>query len=136
GFPGLILAAASDSSFILCESRRKRSSFLQVAAANMELRNVSIESTRIDVGNIPNRCAALTARAIGEPAGFYELAAAALDLGGIAILYVTPFQRLSLRAAHQHGLGEYSRFQYRLRRGGNFVERVLAVWRKLRESPP
>jgi 16S rRNA G527 N7-methylase RsmG len=46
GFPGLVLAASSSASFTLVESRRKRASFLAVAAAEMGLKNAAVEWRR------------------------------------------------------------------------------------------
>ena len=46
GFPGLVLAAAFEARFTLSEARRKRASYLQVAAHQMELRNVGVEPRR------------------------------------------------------------------------------------------
>jgi 16S rRNA G527 N7-methylase RsmG len=43
GFPGLVLASAVPATFTLLESRRKRASFLAVAAAEMGLENVTVE---------------------------------------------------------------------------------------------
>src|SRR5271154_1836519 len=40
GFPGLVLAAATEAEFVLVESRRKRASFLTTAIGAMGLANV------------------------------------------------------------------------------------------------
>src|SRR5262249_27111544 len=48
GLPGLVLASAVPSSFPMVESRRKRVSFLKVTAADMGLKNVVVESRRIN----------------------------------------------------------------------------------------
>lgn len=130
GFPGLILAAATQAAFTLAESRRKRASFLSVAAAEMGLVNVTIETAHIT----PSRCApefdVVTARAVGEPGAFYALASGTLRSSGLAILYASPSQRLSLAAAGVAGLSGYTRRLYAVERNGVTVERVLAIWRK------
>ena len=48
GFPGLVLASVSAANFTLVESRRKRASFLAVAASEMSLKNVVIEAKRAE----------------------------------------------------------------------------------------
>ena len=46
GFPGLILASACDAHFVLAEARQKRASFLKIAAAELDLRNVEVRAGR------------------------------------------------------------------------------------------
>lgn len=130
GFPGLVLAAASSADFVLAEPRRKRASFLTVAAAEMGLRNVAVEVVRGDAAKFAASFDTVTARALARPAELYPMAAAALKPRGVAILYANPSQRLELAAARACGLGGYERLAYALARGEREVERILAVWRK------
>ena len=91
GFPGLVLAAASEAEFLLVESRRKRVSFLRTAIGAMGLNNVELDSQyrraftpEFDV---------VTARAFAQPEKFYEVAATALKPGGMTVLYASEQQR-------------------------------------------
>jgi 16S rRNA (guanine(527)-N(7))-methyltransferase RsmG len=118
GFPGLVLAAASDAHFTLVESRRKRASFLQIAAAEMALHNVAIESRRAEDLGFAGRFDLVTGRAFGDVSEFFNLATSALKSGGLAILYANPSQRLG---------PEVVRIPYHLERDGRRVERILAV---------
>jgi len=83
GFPGLVLAAAAPAQFTLVESRRKRASFLQVAAAEMGLKNVTVESGRAEQIELANQYDLVTARAFGDAATFLELAKQALKPDGL-----------------------------------------------------
>lgn len=137
GFPGLVLAAASEAHFTLAESRRKRASFLTVTVSEMGLQNVTIEAAHVresrvePVYPIEPVFDVVTVRAFGDPASVYRLAAAALRPGGIAILYANPSQRLQLEEAGASGLGEYRRLVYEVERGDSIVNRILAVWRRV-----
>lgn len=128
GFPGLVLAAASPAHFTLTEARHKRASFLNVASAEMGLDNLALVQRRLAPGDFSATFDAVLARAFGAPADFYEIAASALIPGGIAILYASGSQRLSLEAAREAGLIDYRRLPYELRRGGVGLGRVLALW--------
>ena len=140
GFPGLILAAASPAHFTLLEGRRKRASFLAVAAADMGLNNVTVESrlefTHLGRASSPDRDRAkwpfdvVTGRAYSFPPRFHSAAASALRPGGIAILYANPAQRLSLSSAEQNGLLEFRHVAYTISRDDRKVERILALWRR------
>ena len=122
GFPGLVLAAASDAAFTLVESRRKRASFLQVAAAEMELKNVNIEAKRAEDVILKARFDLVTTRALGHPADFFTLAAKALKPHGIAMLYANPSQRPILR--------ECTILEYEVPRRAGRVPRILAIYRQ------
>lgn len=130
GFPGLVLAAATHSEFILVESRRKRASFLKVAIAEMGLTNASVEAARMRPQDFTPQFDLVMARAFGAPGRFYEIAAEALRVGGVAMLYASPSQRLGLDTARSHRLGAYTRIAYRINRGTTGVGRTLALWRK------
>jgi 16S rRNA (guanine527-N7)-methyltransferase len=130
GFPGLVLAAASRAEFVLAEPRRKRASFLSVTAAEMGMNNVAVEAVRGDSAKFAASFDTVIARALGRPAEFYRMAAAALKPVGVAILFANPGQRLELEAARACGMGECERLEYALGRGVREVRRILAVWRK------
>jgi 16S rRNA G527 N7-methylase RsmG len=134
GFPGLVLAAATPARFGLLEARRKRASFLSVTAAEMELRNVTVEAGRGVQPRMEANFDLVVARAFGQPSEVHRAAAKALRTGGVAILYANPGQRLDLDAARAAGLGELAELPYSLVRGdagSPRVDRILAVWRKL-----
>ncbi|HVN28272.1 MAG TPA: 16S rRNA (guanine(527)-N(7))-methyltransferase RsmG [Candidatus Binataceae bacterium] len=121
GFPGLVLASGCDAHFTLVESRRKRASFLQIATAEMELRNVAIETRRAEEIDLVSRFDVVTARAFGDPSVFFALAASALKPAGLAILYANPSQHFNV---------EVERIPYDLERDGRRVDRVLAIRQK------
>jgi 16S rRNA (guanine527-N7)-methyltransferase len=131
GFPGLVLAAASSANFTLCESRRKRASFLCLAAAEMELKNVEVDSRRINPGEFAAQFDVVTARAFAAPPIFHQVAAAALKPSGLAILYANPGQALDLAGSCRLGLDELGRLDYSVPRGDQMVQRVLALWHRL-----
>jgi len=136
GFPGLVLAAASEAHFTLAESRRKRASFLTVTASQMGLHNITVEAAHVKesqvgpVFPIEPIFDVVTARAFGDPAIVYRLAAAVLKPGGFAILYASPGQRLQLEEAAASGLDDYRRLAYEVERGDSIVNHILAVWRR------
>ena len=123
GFPGLVLAAASDARFTLSESRRKRASFLSVAVAQMGLDNAIVESTRAEpkhpAGDLTGDYDAMTARAIGHWPSLWRTAAAALRPGGIAILYMARDQPLDMDLARTSGFASCRRVQYEIDREGD-----------------
>lgn len=132
GFPGLILGAAMpEAHFILCESRRKRASFLTVAIAEMSLENVQIDTRRIEAANVEPIFDTVTAKAFARAEVFHSIAAPALKLNGTAILFANPNQGLQPETADAHGLGELRRFEYTVPRNRDPVRRMLARWRKL-----
>jgi len=131
GFPGLVLAAASEAHFTLAESRRKRASFLTVTASEMGLQNVTVEAAHVNASQVEPTFDVVTARAVGDPASVYRFAAAALKPGGFTILYANPSQRLQLDEADASGLGEYRRLAYEVERADSIVNRILAVWRRV-----
>jgi 16S rRNA (guanine527-N7)-methyltransferase len=130
GFPGLILAAASEARFTLVEARRKRATFLDTAAHEMGLSNVEIDPAYRDVAGFRPDFDTVMARAFGRPSQFYPIAARALRPGGRAILYANPEQRLDLDQAEGAGLIAYERIPYEVKRGRSATRRILAVWRK------
>jgi 16S rRNA (guanine527-N7)-methyltransferase len=139
GFPGLVLAAAFDARFTLAEARRKRASYLQVAAHGMGLRNVAIEQGRATVRSIANRFDLVTARAFGTSAELYEIAAAALRPGGILLQYAsaeqTPVDEPRARARFAAHFIERLTWTYRLPHGERVATRTAVLWRKPRIVP-
>jgi 16S rRNA G527 N7-methylase RsmG len=130
GFPGLVLAAATPAVVTLVESRRKRASFLSVAVAEMGLVKVRVDSAHATPSHVSPEFDVVMARAVGEPALFYGIAMGALRRPGLAILYTSRSQRLSLNEASAAGLTGYTRRGYVVERDGAAVERVLAIWSK------
>jgi len=143
GFPALVLASASPANFTLIESRRKRASFLAVAAADIDLKNVIVESRRIK----PERASSspsledvqakgcdgfdvVTARAYAHPQKFHSVAASALRPGGIAIPYANSGQKLALPEAEKNSLYEFQSIAYTIPRGSRTAKRILGLWRR------
>jgi 16S rRNA (guanine527-N7)-methyltransferase len=131
GFPALILAAACTADFTLLEARRKRASFLSVAAAEMRLANVRVNSSRTDSRNLQMTLEPafdiVTARAFAEPAIVYRTAAATLKPGGRAILYASPAQRPAIEQASGCHFEPAVFLPYDISRGAASVAHLLAV---------
>jgi 16S rRNA (guanine527-N7)-methyltransferase len=130
GFPGLVLAAACAAHFTLCESRRKRVSFLRVAIAELDLKNVTVESAHVSPKSFPPEFDGLTVRAVGSLPETYRIAAAALHRDGIALLYATPSQQIQESAALAAGLVDCQWQRYQVDRGDRSIGRALVTWRK------
>jgi 16S rRNA (guanine527-N7)-methyltransferase len=130
GFPGLILAAASQAQFTLCESRQKRASFLSIASAEMGLRNVTVETSPATFRRFGPTFGVTTARALGGLADFYRIAASALRDGGVAIVYASPSQRLDLASARALGFEKAARLEYEVARRDDALKRALVILRK------
>jgi len=128
GFPGLILAAAFVGDFTLAEARRKRATFLSMAAAAMGLGNVRVRSGRLSAETSDTGFDAITARAVGE-AGL-EIIARALRPQGCAILWLGPDQTISVDRVRNAGLGTLVRHDYLVRRGSKAVRRSLVTGQK------
>jgi 16S rRNA (guanine(527)-N(7))-methyltransferase RsmG len=136
GFPGLILAAASEAEFVLIEARRKRASFLAIASASMGLRNVRVDHRHQTT--FASEFDVVTARAFAQPAAFYEISGPALKPGGLRILYASARQKPAIDrpvvgAAEQPTFHEYVLLR-RLRRSRITLEesagRLLVVSRR------
>jgi 16S rRNA (guanine527-N7)-methyltransferase len=134
GFPGLILAAASPSRFVLLESRRKRASFLRIAANEMGLSNVEVDAIWCHPDDLTPSYDVVIGRAFAQPAQFYASASAALRPHGLAVLYATPAQPLDLEAAAAVGLYDHLRLPYEVRRNDRPISRILGLWRKLSDG--
>jgi 16S rRNA (guanine527-N7)-methyltransferase len=142
GFPGLVLAAAFEARFTLAESRRKRASYVQVAAHEMDLKNVAIEQRRASAGSIASRFDLVTARAFGTSVELYEIAAAALSPGGLLLLYASADQMLdaspgqvlaeSLDDSREQAMrfAERAAWTYRVSHGERVATRTAVLWRK------
>ncbi len=128
GFPGLVLAAAIDADFTLVEARRKRASFLSVAAARMELRNVSVRCARASAETIESGLDTVTSRAVGEEG--FEVMGRVLRKDASAILWANPEQAINLARAERAGLAYPERYEYEVPRGIESARRVLIVMRK------
>lgn len=84
GFPGLVLAIASDRPFHLVESDRRKAAFLTEAAARLGLARVRVHPVRIEAVALPP-LAAVTARALAPLAELLPHAARLLAPGGVAV---------------------------------------------------
>jgi 16S rRNA (guanine527-N7)-methyltransferase len=125
GFPGLILAAALAGEFTLAEARRKRATFLSIAAAAMGLTNVKVTVSRLSAKTVDAGFDAITARAVGE-AGL-EIIARALGPHGCAILWLGPEQMVSVDRVLTAGPCYLARHDYVVRRGAKAVRRSLVT---------
>jgi len=142
GSPGLVLAAAFEARFTLAESRRKRASYLQVAAHEMGLENVAIDQRRASARSIASGFDLVTARAFGTSIELYEIAAAALRPGGLLLLYASADQmsvassaRVRVESvdrsrAHAMRFAEPVTWTYRLPHGERIATRTAVLWRK------
>ena len=128
GFPGLILAAATDAEFTLIEARRKRASFLSAAATEMGLANVQVVCRRVTQDTVATEFDVLTSRAVGEAS--LEIAGKALRPGGVVILWITPEQQVDSSLCGAAGLGEPTRHEYSVKRGTGAVRRSLIIFQK------
>lgn len=130
GFPGLVLAAAFEARFTLVEARRKRASYLQVAAHEMELANVVVERRRASPGTIAGGFDLMTARAFGAFAELFEIAAAALSPGGLVLMYASADQVGDSQAAANRFFADCSAWTYRLPHGERIAKRTAVLWRR------
>ena len=132
GFPGLVLAAAFDARFTLAEARRKRASYLEVAASEMGLHNVTIERRRVNVWNIAIGFNLVTARAFAAGDDMHALAAAALGSNGLMLLYASEGQERGGHSALEAVFEGPVIWKYRLPHGDRIVGRGAILWRKRR----
>ncbi len=130
GFPGLILAAATQIETTLVESRRKRASFLEAASLAMGLFDVTVAQSRITPASVSRGFDLITVRAVGVSPEFFTIASAALRPGGVAIAYLSAGQEVDREAAESAGLAELSSARYDMSRGDKRVARILALWLK------
>ena len=130
GFPGLVIAAAINAQVTLVEARRKRATFLSEAAVEMGLRNVRVQCVRAESLDVSDGFDLVTARAVGNPAGIFEIAGRALHPGGVLMLYASAEQKFDDdgAAVAVAGLVNPSVAGYDLRHGRQMVSRAVATW--------
>jgi 16S rRNA (guanine527-N7)-methyltransferase len=134
GFPGLVIAAAINAQVTLVEARRKRATFLSEAAIEMGLGNVRVHCGRAESLDVADGFDLVTARAVGNPRGIFEIAGRALHPGGVLMLYASAEQKFddneNAGAAASAGLVDPSVSGYDLRHGRHVMRRAVATWRK------
>jgi 16S rRNA (guanine(527)-N(7))-methyltransferase RsmG len=132
GFPGLVLAAAVNAQVTLVEARRKRATYLNEAAVEMGLRNVKVENARVESLKFRDSFDLVTARAVGNPIEIFKVAGAALNPGGVLMLYVSADQKFddakTRAAAAEAGLIDDAVSGYDLRHGKQMMRRAVATW--------
>jgi len=127
GFPSLLLAAATDAEFVLLEARRKRASFLSVAAAEMGLTNVRVDSSRAETMTTAPSFDLVTARAFAEPSIVFKTASVVLKPGGRLILYANPGQRSAIESACVDAFEPAIFMDYEVPRSAQRVAHMLAI---------
>jgi 16S rRNA (guanine527-N7)-methyltransferase len=130
GFPGLVLAAASRAHFTLCESRRKRASFLAVTAEELGLFDLTVMGDRATPSSFEAKYDLVATRALGDAGDFHGVARAALKPGGIAMLYASPRQAAEVAESRAAGFRLVASDCYQLSRDGESVPRALVLWRR------
>lgn len=130
GFPGLVIAAAINAQVTLVEARRKRATYLSEAAVEMGLRNVHIECSRAESLDVRDGFDLVTARAVGNPRGLFEIAGCALRPGGVLMIYISADQKIEdeAGAAAASGLLDGAVSGYDLRHGRKMMRRAVATW--------
>jgi 16S rRNA (guanine527-N7)-methyltransferase len=130
GFPGLVIAAALNAHVTLVEARRKRATYLSEAAIEMGLQNVRVEYARAEAVEVSDSFDLVTARAVGDPAGIFEIAGKGLHREGVLMLYVSAEQKFDehREAAAAAGLVDASVAGYDLRHGKQVMRRAVATW--------
>jgi 16S rRNA (guanine(527)-N(7))-methyltransferase RsmG len=84
GFPGLVLAAATDRRVTLVEADKRKAAFLVEAAARLGLAKVGVRAERIEGAALP-KAKLLTARALAPLPTLLRHAHALLSPGGVAL---------------------------------------------------
>jgi 16S rRNA (guanine527-N7)-methyltransferase len=112
GFPGLILALATDRETHLVESDRRKAAFLTEVAGQLGLRSVIVHATRIESLSLPP-IAALTARALAPLSQLLSHAARFLAPDGVAILPKGQGVEAELTAAVRDWTMRVERFESR-----------------------
>jgi 16S rRNA (guanine527-N7)-methyltransferase len=130
GFPGLVIAAALNGSVTLVEARRKRATYLSEAAIEMGLQNVVVECARAESLDLRDSFDLVTARAVGNPAGIFEIAGRVLHREGVLMIYASADQKFDdeAAAAAASGLVDASVAGYDLRHGKQVMRRAVATW--------
>ena len=130
GFPGLVIAAAINAQMTLVEARRKRATYLNEAVVEMGLRNVHIECVRAESLDVRDGFDLVTARAVGNLAGLFQIAGRALRPGGVLMIYISADQKFDEEAgaAAASGLVDGAVSGYDLRHGRQMMRRAVATW--------
>lgn len=130
GFPGLVIAAGINAHVTLVEARRKRATFLSEAAIEMGLGNVQVRCARAESLDLRDGFDLVTARAVGNHRGIFEIASRALHPGGVLMLYASAEQKFDddSGAAAAAGLVDPSVAGYDLRHGRQVMRRAVATW--------
>ena len=130
GFPGLVIAAALSGSVTLVEARRKRATYLSEAAIEMGLQNVQVECARAESLDLRDSFDLVTARAVGNPTGIFEIAGRVLHREGVLMIYASADQKFEedAAAASASGLVDASVAGYDLRHGKQVMRRAVATW--------
>lgn len=97
GVPGIIMAIMQPSwSFVLVDSNSKKTSFIQQAVIELEIRNVEVRCERIEVWQNIEKFDGIISRAFAETATFISITRHLLKTGGRwAAMKGTPEQELS-----------------------------------------
>lgn len=128
GFPGLILVAATDAEAILLEARRKRASFLAVAASAMDLNHVEVAASLDSIDRSAPIFDVITMRAVGDFESVFEFGSHILKPDGAAIFYLNAGQAIDPRVASDHRMTELARISYKVPRRESRVARILAIY--------
>jgi 16S rRNA (guanine527-N7)-methyltransferase len=133
GFPALILAAATHAHFTMLEARRKRASFLAVAASEMRLDNARVDSNYRADSDLEPSYDVVTARAFAEPVVAIRTASAALKPGGRLLLYLGASQQAEVVAAFASvpGFDTPETIAYELKRQNCAIAHLLVVARRV-----
>jgi 16S rRNA (guanine527-N7)-methyltransferase len=130
GFPGLVIAAAINAQVTLVEARRKRATYLSEAAIEMGLQNVRVECARAESLELTENFDLVTARAVGDPAGIFEIAGRALRHEGVLMIYISAEQKFDehAEAAAAARLSDGAVAGYDLRHRKQVMWRAVATW--------
>ena len=90
GFPGIPLAIKfPDTPVHLVEPRRKRHTFLTIAARQLGLANVTVHGCRVEVFEVPEGVGTVAAKAFRPLPALLETYSTLLPVGGLGYLYVS-----------------------------------------------
>jgi len=98
----------------------------------MGLRNVRVQCARAESLDVRDGFDLITARAVGNPVGIFEIAGRALHPGGVLMLYAGAEQKFddneNAGAAAAAGLVNPAVAGYDLRHGRQMMRRAVATW--------
>jgi len=135
GFPGLVLACASEARFTLVESRLRRASFLRFAVSEIGLTNVTVRHMRATRSSFWEQFDVVTMRGTGALAALWGIAAAALKSGGVSFVYASPAQSLDLTSADSAGLVDHRSVPYEVEVDGELSRSRLILCGKVHTEP-